>query len=83
MEVNSNCLCDFLLFNGYFPMNEIAARIFFGMKLKGINSKELAQRIGIDPCTLSRKQKDPSKYTLAEINRIERVLKMKILEVAK
>lgn len=62
---------------------EVSARIAFAMTMRGLTSKELAERIGIDPCTLSRKQKDPSKYTLAEISRIERVTKTKILEVSK
>lgn len=62
-------------------LKRVSARICEAMTYKGITNKELAERIGVDVSTLSRKQHSPEKYTLEELNRIERVLKVQILEV--
>lgn len=46
------------------------ARIAAGMKMTGISQGELAKRCGIRPETMSRKMKQPERFTGAEMEAI-------------
>ena len=46
------------------------ARIAAGMRLTGVTQKQLAEKCGIRPETMSRKMKTPETFTLAEMEAI-------------
>lgn len=56
---------------------EIRARMCY----RGITQAELSKKAGIAPATLSRRLKDPKQITLAELERLYRVLQLDLAVV--
>lgn len=59
----------------------ISAKILYHMNLRGIRKDEVAVWLQISVSTLYNRLSHPEKFTLAEINTIEKKLKLKPAEL--
>ena len=50
---------------------ELVACLLTQMKLHGKTQKDLAEYIGMDPATISRRMHKPSSFTLAELRKLK------------
>ncbi len=57
-----------------YAISDFQREIRVKMAYYDLDQKNLARKAGIDPCTLSRRLKDPKKITLAELESLHRVL---------
>ena len=60
--------------------DDLRARIEYGRVLRGLKKTDLADTLGIHANTFCKKMKHPSKFTLAEKNSLESILRIDLDE---